>query len=70
MQIDCDQCTARGRGCGDCFVTVVLGEPPADIELDEADRAALRVLADSGLVAPPRLEQTAAIPADRDARRA
>ena len=28
MLIDCDTCTARGAGCGDCVVTVLLGAPP------------------------------------------
>ncbi|SNS07672.1 hypothetical protein SAMN04488107_1213 [Geodermatophilus saharensis] len=29
MLIDCDSCTARGTGCADCVVTVLLGAPPA-----------------------------------------
>jgi hypothetical protein len=28
MLIDCDTCTARGSGCADCVVTVLLGAPP------------------------------------------
>lgn len=28
MLIDCDTCTARGQGCHDCVVTVLLGAPP------------------------------------------
>ncbi|MGY1822332.1 hypothetical protein [Geodermatophilus sp. SYSU D00079] len=28
MFIDCDTCTARGTGCTDCVVTVLLGAPP------------------------------------------
>lgn len=28
MFIDCDTCTARGTGCSDCVVTVLLGAPP------------------------------------------
>ena len=28
MLIDCDTCTARGEGCADCVVTVLLGAPP------------------------------------------
>ncbi|NEK60358.1 hypothetical protein GCU56_21100 [Geodermatophilus sabuli] len=28
MFIDCDTCTARGAGCTDCVVTVLLGAPP------------------------------------------
>jgi len=30
MLIDCDTCTARGTGCADCVVTVLLGAPPAE----------------------------------------
>ena len=29
MLIDCDTCTARGTGCTDCVVTVLLGAPRA-----------------------------------------
>jgi hypothetical protein len=29
LLIDCDTCTARGTGCGDCVVTVLLGAPPS-----------------------------------------
>lgn len=58
MHIDCDNCVVRGpRACGDCVVTVLLGGPPAEIELDSADRHALDVLADSGLVPPLRLTE-------------
>ena len=28
MLIDCDTCTVRGEGCGDCVVSVLLGAPP------------------------------------------
>jgi hypothetical protein len=31
MLIDCDICTARGTGCADCVVTVLLGAPPAEL---------------------------------------
>jgi hypothetical protein len=51
--IDCDSCTVRGPACGDCMVSALLGGPPA--ELDEAESAALDVLASSGLVPPLRL---------------
>jgi hypothetical protein len=53
MLIDCDSCRVRGIGCGDCVVSVILGGPPEGVELDEAERAALGVLADAGMV--PRL---------------
>ena len=54
MIIDCDRCAVRGRGCGDCVVTVLLG-PPEGVHLDDIERRALAVLADSGLVPPLRL---------------
>lgn len=53
--IDCERCTARGDGCGDCVVTVLLGAPPQGVELGSQERTALAVLADSGLVPPLRL---------------
>src|SRR4051794_33350078 len=28
MLIDCDTCTARGTGCADCVLTLLLGAPP------------------------------------------
>jgi len=27
MQIDCDSCAVRGLACGDCVVSVLLGNP-------------------------------------------
>ena len=53
MLIDCDGCAMRDLACGDCVVTVLLGEPPGPVDVDEQERQALDVLADSGLV--PRL---------------
>jgi hypothetical protein len=53
--IDCDHCTMRGIGCGDCVVTVLLGGPPFGVELDEVEERALEVLADAGLVPPLRM---------------
>lgn len=55
MLIDCDACAARGPACGDCVVTVLLGTTPEAVELDGAERAAIAVLAGSGLVPPLRL---------------
>jgi len=55
MLIDCDTCAVRGPACGDCVVTVLLGAPPAGVELDGAEQAAIAVLAGSGLVPPLRL---------------
>ena len=48
--IDCDECAARGPGCRDCVVSVLLGVPET---LLQDERAALEVLADVGLA--PRL---------------
>ncbi|MGA8987756.1 hypothetical protein [Aeromicrobium sp.] len=54
--VDCDRCLVRGpSACGDCIVTVLLGAPPAGIELDQEELAALGVLADAGLTPPLRL---------------
>jgi hypothetical protein len=57
MVIDCGTCEVRdahigGPVCADCVVTVLLGPPTV---LEESDRVALAVLADSGLVPPLRL---------------
>lgn len=54
MLIDCDSCAVRDLACGDCVVTVLLGAPPGGVEVDDGERRALDVLADSGLV--PRLK--------------
>lgn len=55
--IDCDTCVVRGLACHDCVVTVLLGPPPelAPLTIDDEERRALDVLADSGLVPPLRL---------------
>ena len=53
MLIDCDGCVMRDLACGDCVVTVLLGAPPGVLDVDDGERQALDVLADSGLV--PRL---------------
>ncbi|GLE50473.1 hypothetical protein [Mycobacterium montefiorense] len=48
--IDCDDCAARGPGCRDCVISVLLGVPDT---LLHDERAALEVLAEVGLA--PRL---------------
>ncbi len=68
MLIDCDGCAVRDLACGDCVVTVLLGAPPGAVEVDDAERRALDVLADSGLV--PRLRLVPLGPPDADGRRA
>jgi hypothetical protein len=56
MIIDCDTCVMRELACGDCVVSVLLGPPGAmTTGFDAEERAALDVLADSGLVPPLRL---------------
>ena len=69
MRIDCGTCTVRGAACADCVVTFLtigvrdpgipvptFAEPAAaTVDLDEAERAAIDVLASSGLVPPLRL---------------
>lgn len=50
LVIDCDDCAARGPGCQDCVVSVLLGVPET---LCSDERAALEVLAEAGLA--PRL---------------
>jgi hypothetical protein len=72
MIIDCGTCTVRGDACADCVVTFLTvpvrpvdvpvpaghaeGEP-GPIELDDAERGAIGVLARSGLVPPLRLRR-------------
>ncbi len=54
--VDCDRCLVRSpSACGDCIVTVLLGAPPAGIQIDAEELAALGVLADAGCVPPLRL---------------
>lgn len=54
MIIDCDRCEMRDVACDDCVVTALLGSP-ADADLGADTAAALRVLADGGLVPPLRM---------------
>ena len=58
MLIDCDGCVMRDLACGDCVVTVLLGAPPGVLDVDDGERQALDVLADSGLVPRLRLVTT------------
>ena len=68
MLIDCDGCAVRDVACGDCVVTVLLGPPSAQHEVDDGERQALDVLADSGLV--PRLQLVPLTPPPAQGRRA
>ncbi|MGA8845777.1 MAG: hypothetical protein WB471_04095 [Nocardioides sp.] len=56
-RIDCDSCVVRPLACHDCVVSVLLGPPPelAGLTIDDDERRALDVLAESGLVPPLRL---------------
>ena len=62
MLIDCERCEMRDIACADCVVTALLGPPsPAGAaarvtEIGEAERRALRVLADAKLVSPLRMQ--------------
>ena len=60
MLIDCDSCEVRRLACGDCVVTVLLGSPPAGVELDPEEQAAIGVLSQIGLVPPLRLRRASA----------
>jgi hypothetical protein len=55
MIIDCASCVGRPTECGDCVVTVVLGQHPGGLDLDAEERTAMAVLAGGGLVPPLRL---------------
>jgi hypothetical protein len=57
MVIDCGTCVVAGPACGDCIVTVLLGEPEFLRAPEVADEhvVAIGVLARSGLVPPLRL---------------
>lgn len=62
MLIDCGTCTVRGEACGDCVVSVLLGEPGGSAtvrgvhEVDEVECRALSALAAAGMV--PQLRHT------------
>lgn len=54
IKIDCETCVARGPGCHDCVVTVLLG-PPDDLVFTDDATDALAALADGGLLPPLRM---------------
>jgi len=68
MIIDCDSCEVRGLACGDCVVSYVLGpiEWGSGSGIADEERAALAVLADSGLLPPLRLVSGPKIPVRDD----
>lgn len=55
LHVDCGTCRARGPACADCVVSVLLGPAPDALVLDDDEQAALRAMADSGLLPPLRL---------------
>lgn len=57
--IDCDSCAVRPRACADCVVSVLLGAPD-QVEWDAAERRAVDILADAGMVPRLRLVSTKA----------
>jgi hypothetical protein len=66
MLIDCERCVMRDIACADCVVTALLGlpgepgQPARPAEIGEAERRALRVLADARLVSPLRMREPVA----------
>jgi hypothetical protein len=55
LLIECDTCVGRGVACGDCVVSVLLGEPPPGVTLNDEERRAVEVLSAAGLVPPLRM---------------
>ena len=61
MRIDCETCEVRGPACADCVVTFLTipvrprALPAAAQLLDEAEQAAVAVLAAGGLIPPLRM---------------
>ena len=58
MLIDCDTCTARGTGCADCVVTVLLGAPPGwqssdPVVVPMAARVRSEPVAEDVVIPPP-----------------
>jgi hypothetical protein len=66
MLIDCERCEMRDIACADCVVTALLGlpvepgRPARPAQIGEAERRALRVLADARLVSPLRMREPVA----------
>jgi hypothetical protein len=67
MIIDCASCVGRPTECGDCVVTVVLGQHPGGLDLDAEERTAMAALAGGGLVPPLRLMPISAVERSGDA---
>jgi hypothetical protein len=59
MLADCDRCELRDIACADCVITAL---PDGQAGLGAAERRALRVLAEAGLLPPLRFAATAERP--------
>ncbi len=59
--ISCDECEMQHTStCEDCVVTFICNREPGDaIVIDAEEARAVRLLADTGLVPPLRLERRA-----------
>lgn len=55
LHVDCGTCRARGPACADCVISVLLGPMEDELLLDDQEQAALRAMADSGMLPPLRL---------------
>lgn len=55
MLIDCESCAAKPAACTDCVVTVLLGMPGSEPDLDATEQRAIDALAGGGLIPPLRL---------------
>lgn len=64
--IECRSCVVRGPECHECVVSVLLG-PPERTTFEPEEQAALKVLADSGMIPPLRLVTAVEQPASESA---
>lgn len=53
MRVSCGNCTVKGVACTGCVMGSLLGPGRETADFDQGELAALRVLADAGLI--PRL---------------
>jgi hypothetical protein len=61
MEINCETCPVRETHCADCVVNLFLEQPRVRTNLLPAEKAALEVLVDSGLVARNSVAQVVQI---------
>lgn len=52
VTIDCDTCSYKGSGCGECVMSALLDPRPA---MTESERRAMDVLTSHGLIGPLHL---------------